>query len=317
MATVNPNDAQLDLGNNHFPQDFAARCVRATIITLLVLMVYGGIIQRFMINEWIDDPNWSHGWLIPVFSFYFLSLRRDELARCRPRASYMGAVILAASLALYFISAWRLRMAYPQSLSLLGAIFGVTLLLGGWKIIRLAAFPIFFLVFAIPLPQSIYVNLTLPLRKMASTIAATTMPIFAPGLHTEAQAVVIDYIMPGMPPSTLNVEEACSGMRLMMAFVALGVALAYVQQRPTWQRVVMMLSCLPVAVACNAIRVTITGLLHIYGHSSLAEGTPHALLGIVTMGIALGLFALIGYILSHLFIAEPSQIDTRRLDRTD
>jgi exosortase len=162
-----------------------------------------------------------------------------------------------------------------------------------------------------------YVGLTLPLRKMASTIAATTMPIFAPGLHTEAQAVVIDYVMPGAPPSTLNVEEACSGMRLMMAFVALGVALAYIQQRPTWQRVVMMLSCLPVAIACNAIRVTITGLLHIYGYSSLAEGTPHALLGIATMGIALGLFAVIGYILNHLFVAESSQIETRRVDHTD
>jgi exosortase len=317
VTTVNPSGLQLDSHAQRFPPDFAARCVRAAVIVSLILMVYWGTIQRNLISQWIHDANWSHGWLIPVFSLYFLAIRRDEFARCRPRASYVGALILAASLALYFVSAWRLRMAYPQSLSLVGVVFGVTLLLGGWKIIRLAAFPILFLVFAIPLPQSIYVELTLPLRKMASTIAAATMPIFASGLHTEAQAVVIDYVMPGTPPSTLNVEEACSGMRLMMAFVALGVALAYVQQRPMWQRVVMMLSCLPVAVACNAIRVTITGLLHIHGYSSLAEGTPHALLGIASMGIALSLFTLIGYILSHLFITESPQLESRQVEHSD
>lgn len=284
--------------------------IRAGIVALLLLMVYWGNIRVNLIGRWLTDGNWSHGWLIPLFSLYFLTIRREEFSRCRPRPSYVGALILALSLAVYFVSAWRLRMSYPQSLSMVGAIFGVTLLLGGWAVIRLAGFPILFLLFAIPLPQSIYVELTMPLRKLASTVAAAVMPIFAPGLHTESQAVVIDYVMPGAPPNTLNVEEACSGMRLMMAFVALGVAMAYVQKRPLWQRVVMVLSCIPVAVFCNSIRVTTTGLLHVYGHPELARGTPHQLLGLATLGIALGLFALTGYVLNHLFVEGASEDET-------
>lgn len=281
--------------------------VRAGIVAALLLLVYWGNIRVNLIGRWLTDGNWSHGWLIPLFSLYFLSIRKEEFSRCRVRPSYVGAAILALSLAVYFVSAWRLRMGYPESLSMVGAIFGVTLLLGGWAVIRLAAFPILFLLFAIPLPQSIYVQLTMPLRMLASTVAAVVMPIFAPGLHTESQAVVIDYVMPGAPPNSLNVEEACSGMRLMMAFVALGVAMAYVQKRPQWQRVVMVLSCIPVAVFCNSIRVTTTGLFHVYGHPDLARGTPHQLLGMATLGIALGLFALTGYVLSHLFIEGSSE----------
>ena len=294
----------------HSPGEFlsTAACIRVAIVAALLGFVYWGPIRHTLVARWLSDGNWSHGWLIPVFSLYFLMTRRDELTRSRPRPSYLGAVVLALSLTVYFVSAWRLRMAYPQALSLVGAIFGVTLLLGGWGIIRVAWFPILFLLFAVPLPQSIYVELTMPLRELASTVAAALMPLFAPGLHTQAQAVVIDYCLPGMPPGTLNVEEACSGMRLMMAFVALGVAMAYLREdKPLWQRVMIVASCVPVAVLCNSIRVTTTGLFHVYGHQELARGTPHQLLGILTLGIALGLYALIGYVLSHLFVEEPGE----------
>ena len=136
------------------------------------------------------------------------------------------------------------------------------------------------------------------------------MPWFASGLYAEAQAVVIDYVMPGGARGQLNVEEACSGMRLMMAFVTLGVAMAYLGDRPAWQRLVMVAACLPIAVFCNAVRVTTTGLFFIYGHEELARGTPHQLLGFVMLAVALGLFSLLGYVLSRLFIEEPDGTDT-------
>ena len=280
-------------------------CVRIVVVTALLVLIYWSSIRYDLARRWINDGNWSHGWLIPVFSLYFLSTRRDELLRCRPKPSYFGAVILALSLALYFVSAWRLRMTYPQTISIVGAIFGVTLLLGGWRVMRIAWFPILFLLLAVPLPQWLYVELTRPMREIASTMAAVVMPLFTTGLHTEAQAVVIDYVVPGSPPGQLNVEEACSGMRLTMAFVTLGVAMAYLGNRPAWQRIVMVLCCLPIAILCNAIRVTVTGLLIIHGHQDWARGTPHQLLGLLTLLIALGLFALIGYVLGNLFMEEP------------
>ncbi|MFQ5589936.1 MAG: exosortase/archaeosortase family protein [Phycisphaerae bacterium] len=281
-----------------------ATVARAAIVAVLVALVYWGTIRSAVIARWMNDSNWSHGWLIPFFSLYFLWLHRDDLLAVRPKANYLGAVILVLSLALHFVSAWWFRMTYPQAVSIVGVIFGTTLLLGGSGLMRVAWFPILFLLFAIPLPERLYVELTFPLRRLASLAAAEMMPLFAPGLYTEAQAVVIDYVLPGGTQGQLNVEEACSGMRLMMAFVTLGVAMAYLGDRPTWQRLVMVASCVPIAIMCNAIRVTTTGLFFVYGHEELAKGTPHQLLGFAMLGIALGAFSLLGYVLSNLFIEE-------------
>jgi len=278
--------------------------VRVLIVTALIFLVYWRTIQHLLISRWLHDGNWSHGWLIPAFSLYFLWMKRDELAKCQIRGSLIGAVVLVFSLAMYFYFAWVKKFGYPQALSIVGTVFGVTLLMGGWKIIRIAWFPILFLVLAIPLPDRQYVELTFPLRKFASTAAASIMPLLTQGLHTQAQAVVIDFIMPGKPPGTLNVEEACSGMRLMMAFVTLGVAMAYLGDRPTWQRMIMILACVPIAVFCNTVRVTTTGLFWIHGYHEFAQGTAHQLLGLLMLGIALGLYSLIGYVLSHLFVEE-------------
>lgn len=285
--------------------------VRAGIVATLIGLAYAGPIQHYLVARWMNDGNWSHGWLIPAFSVYFLAQRREELAACRPRANYWGAMILVASLVVYFWSAWWARMAYPQTVSLLGVILGATLLMGGWEMLRIAWFPILFLGFAIPLPQALYVELTRPLRELASWVAAGVMPLFVTGLHTEAQAVVIDYMRAGFPPGQLNVEEACSGMRLMMAFVTLGAAMAYLGDRPIWQRAVMLVSCLPIAVFCNAVRVTTTGLLTILGYPEYAQGTPHQLLGIAMLVVALCCYSFIGYVLSHLYVDASPEAESR------
>jgi len=284
--------------------------VRIAVVAALMLFVYWGPIQHTLVSRWLNDGNWSHGWLIPAFSIYLLVSRREDLLAAKFGYSYLGAVILALSLALYFVSDWWWRMSYPQGVSIIGAIFGLTLLLGGWGVIRIAWFPIVFLLLAVPLPQRIYVELTMPLRAFASWVAAAIMPWFAAGLYTEAQAVVIDYMVPGGARGQLNVEEACSGMRLMMAFVTLGVAMAYMGDRPLWQRLVMVAACVPIAVACNAVRVTVTGLFHVHGHEALARGTPHQVLGFLMLAIALGLFSALGYVLSRLFIEEPDGTDS-------
>lgn len=276
------------------------------VVTALLLLVYWSPIRHQIVGRWLSDGNWSHGWLIPLFSLYFLYTRKDQLLACHVRRSYFGAVVLVGALTMYFVSAWQLRMAYPQALSIVGAILGLTLLHSGWQVMRVAWFPIAFLLFAIPLPTRVYVELTLPLRAFASQAAATIMPWFAPGLVTEAQAVIIDYIRVGSHATsgTLNVEEACSGMRLMMAFVAVGVAVTYVHERPNWQRALLLISCVPIAVFCNVIRVTTTGLLYVYGHEDIARGTAHQVLGILTLLIALGLFNLFGVILSNLVVVR-------------
>ncbi|MCP4250931.1 MAG: exosortase/archaeosortase family protein [bacterium] len=254
-----------------------------------------------VVHRWIRDPNWSHGWLVPLFSIYFLSTQRDALMRVQLRTNVLGLVLLLASMVMYFGFMLLIQMSYPQVLSIVVAIMGLTLFLGGWELLRITWFPIAFVALAIPLPDRIYFEVTMPLRVLASDVAAGLLSLI-PELDAQRSGVTIDYIFRGKQGRPLNVEEACSGMRLMMAFVTLGLAMAYLGKRPGWQRVVMVLACIPIAVFCNIVRVTVTGCIHVFDIRSLASGTPHALLGLAMLPIALGLFALVGYVLKNLFV---------------
>lgn len=276
--------------------------IQVVALATLLVAAYWTPLRQIELR-WRTDPDWSHGYLVPVFSLYFLWTRRHAIASAAVRPSYFGAVILIGSLAMYFAGSWWLRMTYPQTVSIVGSIFGLVLLMTGWSVTRLVWFPIAYLLFAIPLPYSVWVALTQPLQVLSTSASALVMPVLLPGLYADAQSVVIDYVYQGRSGS-LNVEEACSGLRLMMTFMALGTAMAWLDERPTWQRVLMVMSCLPIAVFCNFVRVTVTGVFSITGNDNLATGTPHMLLGIAMVGLAFGLFALFGKILRRLFVEE-------------
>lgn len=278
--------------------------VQIAILAVLLGLAYRVQLSDRIVYRWIRDPNWSHGWLVPLFSLYFLGTQKDALMRVRLRTNVLGLVVLLASMAVYFGSLLLLRMGYPQALSIVLAIMGITLFLGGWELLRITWFPIAFLALAIPLPDWTYIELTMPLRVLASNAAAGLLSLI-PELDAQRSGVTIDYIFRGVHGRPLNVEEACSGMRLMMAFVTLGLAMAYLGTRPVWQRVIMVSACIPIAVVCNIIRVTITGCIHVFDIRALASGAPHALLGLAMLPIALGLFALVGYVLKNLFVEVP------------
>lgn len=269
------------------------------IVAGLLVALYWHELHRLVLI-WSRDGDWSHGWLVPVFSLYFIISHRRELLRCRIKPNYFGLVILLMALALYFASIWPLKTGYPKSLSLVMAIFGVVWLLAGTDVIKIAWFPIIFLFFALPIPERISVSMTMPLRMIASSVSAVLLSLY-PDLEAQSSGVVIDYLYGG-EDGMLNIERACSGMRLMMAFVTLGVAMAYVTDRPWWHRFIMVLACVPIAIVCNIIRVTSTGFFQVFQWRDLAKGTAHELLGLAMLPLALCVFALIGYVLQNLFM---------------
>lgn len=281
--------------------------IKLIVVAALVVVIYLDSLRYTIASRWIHDGNWSHGWLIPLFSLYFLWTKRDAILKAESLPSMWGAVVLLVALSSYFYFLWPLPMGYPRALSLVGVLVGLVLLLGGWRILKLTWFPIAFLLLAIPLPQRIYVALTMPQQKLASMAAAMIMPLVTPGLYTDASGVVIDYTMPGRPSGQLNVEEACSGMRSMMAIVTLGVAMAYLGDKPLWQRLVLLATCVPIAILCNMIRVTLTGLFFIHGYEGLAKGTPHQILGLAMLALALGMYSAVGWVLAKLFVDGPDE----------
>jgi exosortase len=283
-----------------------------------------------LVHLWMTDPDWSHGFLIPLFSLYFIHQKKREILSLeyvrdplpellrgrRPpallpgqtRASYLGLFFLLSILAFYVFNVVSpAGYAYLRPISVIAAVGAVVLFLGGWRLVRYTWLPIAFFLFAIPLPRRYYVGLTLPMRHL-SAVVATMFLNMIPGLDATTSGAVIDIVYKGqrLEPA-LNVAEACSGMRLLMAFLALGVAMAYLHDRPRWQRAVLLLSTAPIAILCNIVRVTATGFLYVLVDPKYTQGLYHDMLGLAMLPLAFGLYGLLAWFMASLFVEEDEK----------
>src|SRR3989339_10228 len=281
--------------------------IKIFILASLVAAIFSSEIKN-LVRQWLEDSNWSHGILIPFFSLYFLHNNRDELLNIKPKPSYVGLALLILALLFYPLNIVQLRYGYFNPLTIIAVIASVVLFMGGWKLIKLTWLPIFFLIFAIPLPQRYYVAITMPMRNLAA-IVATVLLNMVNGLQATASGVVIDVIYKGQKVEpALNVAEACSGMRLLMAFVALGVAMAYLHKRPVWHRLGALASTVPIAIFCNIVRVTVTGFIYILIHPKYAQGIYHDMLGFSMLFLAFGIYGFLAWFMESLFEDEKQPV---------
>ena len=304
----------------------------ATVAGLLVFLFRDELAR--IVHLWVTDPSWSHGFLIPLFSLYFVNQRRREILALQPvrdpladllharqpgrlqpgqtRPNYLGLVLLLGTLAFYvFNLVSPAGYAYFRPLAMIAAAGAVVLFLGGWRLIRYTWLPIVFLVFAVPLPRRYYVGLTMPMRQMAATVATALLNLVG-DLEATASGVIIDVVYQGqrLEPA-LNVAEACSGMRLLMAFLALGVAMAYLHDRPIWQRCVLLASTVPIAVLCNIVRVTVTGFIYVLADPRYTQGIYHDMLGLAMLPLAFGIYGALAWFMSSLFVDAGGKVASK------
>lgn len=276
--------------------------VKAAVIAMLLYLYFSEAIIS-VVGKW-SDPSWSHGFLIPLFSLYFLSQHKSNILSLKMKTDYLGLFLLIACLVFYPLNIVHFKVAYFQPLTAIAAIGACVLFFGGWKLIRFTWLPVVYLIFAVPLPGRFQTQLTMPLRLLAAKVSAATLN-FVSGMEATARGAVIDVIYNGKPlDPPLDVAEACSGMRLLMAFVALGVAMAYLHYRPVWQRGVLLASTIPIAVICNIVRVTITGFIYILGDPKYAKGIYHDGLGMLMLPLAFGLYGGLAWFMENLLEDE-------------
>lgn len=285
--------------------------IRIGIIGLLFYLVYRIEINK-IVGQW-SDPSWSHGFIIPLFSLYFLLQAKNEILNLKPASSYLGFFFLICGLLFYAFNLLYLHFGYLGPTSMIATLGAIILFLGGWKLVRYTWLPVAFLIFAVPLPDRFYRSITIPMRIWAAS-AASTLLSMVKGLNATASGVIIDVYYKGKhmePP--LDVAEACSGMRLLLAFIALGVAMAYLHKRPIWQRLVLLASTVPIAILCNIIRVTVTGFIHILIGPKYSQGIYHDMLGMLMLPLAFGFYGFLAWFMSNL-IVEESQLQPAAKD---
>jgi exosortase len=251
-------------------------------------------------RKWAQDPQYSHGWLVPVFAVVLLWFRREYLSATGLKPSWWGLPLLAAGIALRFFG-WWFYFEWFDALSLLPCLAGACLMVGGGEALRWTWPAIAFLGFMIPLPFRLANALSDPLQHLAtltSTFALQTL-----GLPALAEGNTIE-----MDDVHINIVEACSGLSMLIVFFALSTGVALVVRRPRWEKGVIILSAIPIALFANVLRITVTGLLFRMVSDEAADAFFHDAAGWLMMPLALIVLGLELWVLNRLLVSPSGEV---------
>ncbi len=261
------------------------------LIILMLIGIYYPIVPS-MISDWDADPNSSHGFLIPFVSAWFAYQAWPKIKEQEIQPSFLGIfLIVFAIITLGF--GITVHELFTSRVSLVILLAGLALTFLGTKIFYHLLLPIGFLVFMVPIPVTVYDAIALPLRYLVSIIATEGMQVCGLPVLREGNIIIL-------PNVSLEVVEACSGMRSLVSLIALGTAYAFILLEGTWRRAILIIATVPIAVLTNITRVFITGVLARHYGASVAEGFFHDFAGLVVFIVALILTACTGFILSKI-----------------
>jgi exosortase len=300
MTKPNDNPKKHDPVSSALPLFLTDPAVLAKIGTCLVCLgiLYYSVFQS-IVFDWSNDPDFSHGFLIPVISLFLVWQRSQDLAKMPAAPSNFGLPVIL--IGLFFLIVGNLAAEYfTQRISFIVVLCGIVLFLLGHQHLKLMSFPLIYLIFMIPIPSILMLKITFPMQMLAAKAATFSLQLF--DIPVLREGTVIHLV-----ENTLEVERACSGIRSLISLLALGTILAYFVDRSNWHRTLVIFSCFPIAILINAFRVSMTGILaHHYGMAA-AEGFFHGFSGAVLYFAGLILVAVVAVFLSKVKKAQGSR----------
>ena len=269
----------------------------STCVVSLGILYYS--VFQSMVYDWSNDPDFSHGFLIPLISLFLVWQRSQELEKLPAAPRNLGILVIVTGL--FFLMVGNLAAEYfTQRISFIVVLSGIILFLLGRQHLKLLSFPLIYLIFMIPLPSILMLKITFPLQMLAAKAATFSLQLLDIPVFREGTVI-------HLVENSLEVERACSGIRSLISLLALGAVLAYFINRLNWQRAVVIFSCLPIAILINAFRVSMTGILANYYGMGVAEGFFHGFSGAVLYFAGLILVAVVAVFLSKINKAkQPS-----------
>jgi len=262
-----------------------------TILSGLVLLLYAPVLKHLVL-QWWSDPDYSHGFFVPLFSGYLLWHQRERWMKIEIKPSNFGLLVMLGAVGLLLVGSLGAEL-FTTRFSLLVLLVGMILFLAGWNFLRAVSFPLCFLIFMIPLPQIVYNQITFPLQLLASRFATFWLElVHVPVLRDGNILVLSNY--------SLEVVEACSGIRSLMTLISLAVIYGYLLEPRLWVRILLVVLMVPIAIVSNAIRIMGAGMMaHRFGPAA-AEGFLHEFSGWVIFLISLLLLFAFHWILRHI-----------------
>ena len=267
----------------NFPKHAALVYLQAGIVVLLAAWLYGPFALR-MASQWWQDPNYTHGFFVPVFSLFLLWERRAKLARLRIDPAWSGLVILVFALMTLVVGTIKSGF-FLYRVSVLLFIVGMVVFLAGWKHLAAISFPLTFLFLMIPSP-TLTEQITFPLQIIASKTASFLLMLAGVPAIREGNIILL-------PSAQLEVAEACSGIRSLFSLLTLTIVYGYLAETKIGVRVLLSFMAVPISAFANALRIAFTGLMVEGWGVERAQGTIHALSGWGVFVASLGLVFLI------------------------
>jgi exosortase len=273
------------------------------VMTLLVVVAYWNMLA--LTASYWDEAQYSHGWLVPGFAIALLFIRYEAFRPVPALDRWIGLGIFVLGLAMRIVGSMYYSNPVDR-LSFLVVLFGAFMMVGGWHLIRWAGPAIGFLIFMYHLPTVLERHFAMNLQKLATIVSTYVFQAMGFTAIRRGNSIYMDALV----HDELNVAEACSGLRMMTIFIAISVAIVLLVERPWWDKLVILVSSIPIAIFVNVVRIIITGLLFM---TPLADSErwsdliAHDLPGYIMPIMAMGIMGLELWVLSKLMVPEDSR----------
>jgi len=275
------------------------------VLAVFLMWAYWPALLR-LVSAWEEEPDYSHGYLVVPMALIFLWVRREGLPGFSDRCSWCGLLLILLSIGVRYASA----LVFAQSVdawSMLLCVSGIVLVLCGWRALWWSMPSILLLWFMIPLPYRAERWLSLPLQGIATKISCWSLQCLAQPAIAQGHTILLD-------EHQIEIEEACSGLRIFIGIVALAFVYLVLVRRTWWERALLLASILPVALIANAARVVVTGLLIRFTSGEVAHKFSHDFAGWGMIPFAAALFALVLWYVGKL-VREVEPMSVRAVVR--
>ncbi len=268
------------------------------LLITLSLAVYYDVLWR-LVGAWNSDPNFSHGFIVPFFSAFVVWTQRQRLLAIPLEPSTWGFPIIVCALLLVVVGNLGAELFVGRVSSIL-LLAGLIVFLLGWQHFRVLLFPWMFLFLMVPIPAIIFAQLTLPLQTLAAKLAANALQLVGIPILREGNVLAL-------PALSLEVAEACSGIRSLLSLGTLAIIYGYFVEDRVIMRVIMALAAIPIAVLANGFRIFGTGILVQYWGPDRALGFFHEFSGWLVFLVSMCLLFLV-----HKALGLASRLAVRR-----
>lgn len=267
----------------------SADLLKLGLVALAWAVLYFDVIRR-LVDDWLVDENYSHGLILPFVSVYAVWRSRHDLSKipAEPKA-VSGLLLLAIALLMLFAGIVGAEL-YITRISMLLSLASLVIYFFGYLRLRLLLFPIGLMILAIPVPNIVFNQVAFPMQLMASDYAAMVIRSF--GIPALREGNIIE-----LASMKLQVVEACSGIRSLMALTSVCVVYGYFVEQSWWRRIVLIAAVFPIAVFTNSLRVALTGLIANYRGPAYAEGFMHSFSGWLLFAVAVVMLIILHRIL--------------------